>query len=208
VSLAFQKHNGRGSPSVSPATVLSVILAAEKLGYPLDAADRLPRRAQRRVGVVVPDLEGAHHIEIARQLIRKASERNIAILLEEASNSDPPAERRVAGLFKRLNVDAVVTTSSQISADFVSAMGDAVLLVAMVSEDPRSGGVPDFLPHAIVIEHAEGTYEATKYLIEGLGHRRIAPSPGLAGRSAASPSGMVTSARWPRPDSLRRRASS
>jgi DNA-binding LacI/PurR family transcriptional regulator len=187
VSKALREYRGEPVAGLAAGTYKKVVQRAQAIGYPLERPAGRKRRAGR-IGVVLPDLEAVHYLELARRIIQEATRFNLAVVIEEASNDDPVAEGRAIALFSRLDVAAVIMTSSRFSADFAAKVGfgGTALVIAMVCEDPDKKTAPEDGLCRILLDHEPSSFQVTQTLID-MGHQKIAflsgPSRSVSNRA-------------------------
>jgi DNA-binding LacI/PurR family transcriptional regulator len=168
----------RDEPSVSAASRVAVIAAAEALGYRANAVARsLVQRRTFNVGVMVSDLHNIFFAEVLDGLYAAAAERGYRTLIT-TGNRDPAAEERALEQLLELRADGVVLAGARLSAEVVGAAARAIP-VALVGSDLRLKDVD-----VVVDDDFKGAVLAVEHLA-GLGHRDIALIDGGAGAGAA-----------------------
>jgi DNA-binding LacI/PurR family transcriptional regulator len=168
----------RDEPSVSAASRVAVIAAAEALGYRANAVARsLVQRRTFNVGVMVSDLHNIFFAEVLDGLYAAAAERGYRTLIT-TGNRDPAAEARALEQLLELRADGVVLAGARLSAEVVGAAARAIP-VALVGSDLRLKDVD-----VVVDDDFKGAVLAVEHLA-GLGHRDIALIDGGGGAGAA-----------------------
>src|ERR1700681_2080799 len=118
----------RDEPSVSAASRVAVIAAAEALGYRANAVARsLVQRRTFNVGVMVSDLHNIFFAEVLDGLYTAAAERGYRTLIT-TGNRDPAAEERALEQLLELRADGVVLAGGRLAAYVVGAAGPSVPL--------------------------------------------------------------------------------
>ncbi|MHB8611450.1 MAG: LacI family DNA-binding transcriptional regulator [Candidatus Dormibacteraceae bacterium] len=168
----------RDEPSVSAASRVAVIAAAEALGYRANAVARsLVQRRTFNVGVMVSDLHNIFFAEVLDGLYAAAADRGYRTLIT-TGNRDPAAEERALEQLLELRADGVVLAGARLSAEVVGAAA-RVIPVALVGSDLRLRDVD-----VVVDDDFKGAVLAVEHLV-GLGHRDVALIDGGQGAGAA-----------------------
>jgi DNA-binding LacI/PurR family transcriptional regulator len=168
----------RGERSVSEASRVLVLSAAEELGYRANAVARsLVQRRTYNVGVMVSDLHNIFFAEVLDGLYAAAAKRAYRALLT-TGNRDPEAEARALDQLLELRADGLVIAGARVSAKVVAAAARAVP-TAVVGSDLRLPNVD-----VVVDDDLRGAELAVDHLAS-LGHRDIALIDGGEGAGAA-----------------------
>jgi DNA-binding LacI/PurR family transcriptional regulator len=168
----------RDEPSVSPASRVAVMAAAEALRYRANAVARsLVQRRTYNVGVMVSDLHNIFFAEVLDGLYAAAAIRGYRTLIT-TGNRDPAAEERALEQLLELRTDGVVLAGARLPAEVVAAAARAIP-VALVGSDLRLRGVD-----VVVDDDFRGARLAVDHLVS-LGHRDIALIDGGQGAGAA-----------------------
>jgi DNA-binding LacI/PurR family transcriptional regulator len=168
----------RDEPSVSAASRVAVIAAAEALSYRANAVARsLVQRRTYNVGVMVSDLHNMFFAEVLDGLYAAAADRGYRTLIT-TGNRDPAAEERALEQLLELRADGVVLAGARLPPEVVAAAARAIP-VALVGSDLRLKDVD-----VVVDDDFRGAMLAVEHLV-GLGHRDVALIDGGQGAGAA-----------------------
>ncbi|HVS05551.1 MAG TPA: LacI family DNA-binding transcriptional regulator [Candidatus Dormibacteraeota bacterium] len=168
----------RGETSVSPASRVAVLSAAEELGYRANAVARsLVQRRTYNVGVVVSDLHNIFFAEILDGLYAAAEKLGYRALIT-TGNRDPVAEERALEQLLELRADGIVLAGPRMPSEAVRA-ASRIIPIAVVGSDLHIRGVD-----VVVDDDVRGAEMAVKHLAS-LGHRDIALIDGGRGAGAA-----------------------
>lgn len=173
VSLATASRVLSGNDRVSPALRERVLAAAQQLKFVPNAhAQALARADTSTVGLMVHDVSDPYFSEIARGVLRVASDNNLMALISN-SFRDPERELTYVQALRAQRVSAIVLTGSgfrdpehreRAAAELQAfeATGGRVALV----------GRHELPVDAILPDNRGGAREMGRYLLS-LGHRRI-----------------------------------
>ncbi len=171
VSVATVSRVINNADCVKPATREKVQRIIDEYGYvPNSIAQNLSKSSSRDIGVIFPDLENTFFQQILRGITRVADEKGYNVLI---FNTDEQAakEHRILQGAKGANLAGIIISpviygddSTKETLEAYEQMGIPVVLMDRPIEDG------DF--NEILVENAEGSYQAVKCLIEE-GHREI-----------------------------------
>lgn len=174
VSLALNDHAG-----VSPATRDRVRAEAERLGLRARG-----RHRHATIGVCVPDLISLNPTEWGSFVIQHALEQGYAAVIQPTYNR-PAEERRAADTFRKLGVDGVILTSSQVSLDLPRQLAqDGIPVVSWATRVGRDAKPQAEMP-CIVVDHYAGAYQAVEYLVRECEYKRVVFLTGPSGSVSA-----------------------
>ncbi|QIL83808.1 LacI family transcriptional regulator [Diaphorobacter sp. HDW4A] len=144
-----------------------VLKAIEELGYvPNRAAQGVRGKRTREVGIIIRDITIpvlAGFVKAAQTVFEEAG----AVLLISSAGTRRERELELLEQFRKRTVDGLVmTTYDENDAELAAARHRLKLPVVFFDRD--IDGPED----CVVVDHFEGTRQATSYLL-GLGHRRI-----------------------------------
>lgn len=175
VSLALNDHAG-----VSPATRDKVRAEAEKLGLRARG-----RHRHATIGVCVPDLSSLNPIEWGSYIIQHALERGYAAVIQPTYNR-ASEERRAADAFRKLGVDGVILTSSQVGPELPRQLAqDGIPVVQWTSRIGRDARPVAEMP-SVLVDHYAGAYQAVEYLVKECGYEQVVYLMGPTGSMSAN----------------------
>jgi LacI family transcriptional regulator len=162
VSLALNGHAG-----VAQATRDLVRAEAERAGLRARG-----RRRNAAIGVCVPDLNALNPMEWGNLVIQHAVEQGFAAVIQPTYNR-PVEERRAADTFRKLGVEGVILTSSQIGVDFQRQLWhDGIPVVSWATRTARRVPARSEFP-CVVVDHYAGAYQAVEHLVADCGLRDV-----------------------------------
>lgn len=168
-----------GRTGVSPQLAERVRRAVEALDYHPDSLARSLRvRRTKTIGVTMPQIASPFFAEVLRGVEEEAKQRDYSILICDSA-SDPDLEQRLLNSLVARRVDGILLASAD---PYFSAYKLARNRVPMVFFDRLPAGCRG---PAVLVNNAEGAFEAIRYLIN-LQHRRIAIITGPLAISTAA----------------------
>lgn len=174
VSLALNDHAG-----VSPATRDKVRAEAEKLGLRARG-----RHRHATIGVCVPDLTSLNPTEWGSFVIQHALDKGYAAVIQPTYNR-PAEERRAADTFRKLGVDGVILTSSQVGIDLPRQLAqDGIPVVSWATRVGRDARPEAEMP-CVMVDHYSGGYQAVEYLVKECGYEQVVFLSGPVGSTSA-----------------------
>jgi LacI family transcriptional regulator, repressor for deo operon, udp, cdd, tsx, nupC, and nupG len=160
VSAATVSRALHGHRSISEATRLKVVQAAQELGYTLPTA--VSDRA--RVAVVMPYLDRWYFAQVLDGVERALADRNILMVVQRLVDLDD-RRRALLGDIPRREADGVLLVNVPPAPDEVTLLAERrIPLVLLGASSP---GVP-----SVEIDDVAAARSATAHLA-GLGHRRM-----------------------------------
>lgn len=178
ISYTTVSHVVNNTRPVSDAVRAKVEAAIAELAYvPSGVARSLKARATATIGLVLPNNINPYFAELARG-IEDTCERNGYCVILCNSDDDPLKQRNYLRVLQEKRVDGLLLAAVD---NGVVCNDWSGLTTPMVVVDREMPGVSADL---VCIDHAEGAYLATRYLLQ-LGHRRIACVNGPAGATVA-----------------------
>lgn len=179
VSVTTVSHVINETRYVSDELRARVLKAMEELNYhPNILARSLRRGKTHTIALIVPDNSNPFFAEIARVAEMIGFENDYSVIL---CNSNKSVEREAAYLDVLIakKVDGVIFIAAGSPQEHLQELAREGIPVVVADRD-----VPQTLADVVLVDHEQGGYDATKYLIS-LGHRRIAC---IAGPSPLTPS--------------------
>ncbi len=179
VSVTTVSHVINETRYVSDELRARVLKAMEELNYhPNILARSLRRGKTHTIALIVPDNSNPFFAEIARVAETIGFENDYSVIL---CNSNKSVEREAAYLDVLIakKVDGIIFIAAGSTQEHLQELAREGIPVVVADRD-----VPQTLADVVLVNHEQGGYDATKYLI-GLGHRRIAC---IAGPSPLTPS--------------------
>ncbi len=175
VSVTTVSHVINETRYVSEDLRARVLQAMEELDYhPNILARSLRQGITHTIGLIVPDNSNPFFAEVARVAEMVGFEHDYSVIL---CNSDKNVERESAYLNVLIakQVDGVIFIAAGSEQQHLRELAAQGIPVVVADRD-----VPQELADVVLVNHEQGGYDATRYLIS-LGHRRIAciggPSP-------------------------------
>ena len=157
-------NNRRG---VSRKLAERVQKAVEALDYHPDSLARSLRvRRTKTIGVVMPQIASPFYAEVLRGVETEAKQKDYSILICD-STADAALEQRLVSSLVARRVDGILLASADPQFSLHQLLRHRMPVV-FFDRLPASCRGP-----AIMVNNVEGSFEATRYLIN-LGHRRIA----------------------------------
>ena len=136
-------------------------------GYPLN--QEYGKRAAI-IGVMVPQLRSSVYAEFAHSIVRAASDRDHAVVIQETNDSFAD-ENKALRLFNRLKVDGVILISSRIHVETIANLFEKDWKVASISPQINAEKMSLSI-EGPKVDGRTGTRDMSQYLID-LGHRHI-----------------------------------
>ncbi|MGC8787258.1 MAG: LacI family DNA-binding transcriptional regulator [Anaerolineae bacterium] len=180
VSVATVSHVINETRYVSDELRARVLKAMEELNYhPNILARSLRLGKTHTIALIVPDNSNPFFAEIARVAEMIGFENDYSVIL---CNSNKSVEREAAYLEVLIakKVDGIIFIAAGSNQEHLQELAREGIPVVVADRD-----VPQTLADVVLVNHEQGAYDATNYLIS-LGHRRIAC---IAGPSPLTPSG-------------------
>ena len=177
VSTSTVSHVLNGTRYVSEETRMRVLQVTEQLRYrPSSLARGLVRQDTQTIALIVPDNANPFFAELARGIEDHGFGAGYNVIL---CNSDRTTSKELAYLDMLISkrVDGIIYMTMRTRQDQLQALIENK--IPFVTFDREYEGID-----AILLDNAQGGYDATRHLIE-LGHRRIAciGSPDVKTRS-------------------------
>lgn len=154
--------------SVSKQTLFAVNSAISDLGYtPNSIAQSMRTRSSRAAALVVNDICNPLFAGIAKAMEAELRLNGYSLLIADTAN-DPEREVEIISSLVSKRVDAIaIAVSDEGNESTIRALRECEFPLIMLDRD-----TPDS-HDAVVTEHADGMFQATKYLLD-LGHTNIA----------------------------------
>lgn len=173
VSLATASRVLSGNERVGTGLRDRVLAAAQELNFVPNAhAQALARASTSTVGLVVHDVSDPYFSEIARGVMRAASEKDLMVLISN-SHRDPHRELTYVQALRAQRVSSIVLAGS----GFRDAEHNAAATAELEAFEAVGGRVAlvgrhDLPVDAVLPDNRRGAYEMGKHLLD-LGHRDI-----------------------------------
>jgi LacI family transcriptional regulator len=179
VSVASVSAVTNGRSGVSPHLVRRVQKAVEALGYQPDSVARSLRvRRTNIIGMIMPQMASPFFAEVLRGVEDEARQKDYSVLICDSA-ADPVLEQRLLNTVMARRVDGILLASAD---PYFSAHELLRKNIPFVFFDRLPAGCRG---PAVMVNNAEGAFEATRYLAD-LGHRRIAIITGPPAISTAA----------------------
>ncbi|MCD9122780.1 LacI family DNA-binding transcriptional regulator [Cupriavidus sp. UGS-1] len=155
------------SGPVSEAALQAVERAAKALAYAPDPiAQSMRTGTSGVVGLLVSDLANPLYARIITAVEARLQREGYAMVVGNTHN-DKAQEELMVDLFRRRRVDGLILGPCETERpDYLAQISRDLAVVAMDRDFGAQGS-------GVHVEHARGSYEATRYLLD-LGHTRIA----------------------------------
>ena len=167
VSVASVSAVTNGRSGVSPQLAERVRKAVDALDYHPDSVARSLRvRRTNIIGMIMPQIASPFFAEVLRGVEDEARQRDYSILICDSA-ADPDLEQRLLDTLIARRVDGILLSSAD---PYFSDHKLVRRRIPVVFFDRLPAGCRG---PAVMVNNAEGAFEATRYLIN-LGHRQIA----------------------------------
>jgi LacI family transcriptional regulator, galactose operon repressor len=177
-SIASRILNGYPALAVRPETRRRVLGAAERLHYEPHAAARgLRRAATGAIGLLIPNLTMPVYSRIIRGAVKRALERDVAVLLYE-DESPLDSDRTFAQLVRTGRIDGMLVASALPDHPLVGS-----LLESRIPHVFLNRGVPGS-GRNVTMDDTRASVAALDHL-HSLGHRRVGLVAGPRGNDPA-----------------------
>ncbi len=138
------------------------------MGYSASAIGRgLVQGRTEAIGVVVTSIADPFNGEVVGGLEEYANQHGYSVILA-TSQAIPAREIAVVKSFQSRRVDGIIVASSRVGASYSKLLADTAIPVVLLNNQH-----PGEFNHSVRIDNMQGTYQATRHLLE-LGHQRIA----------------------------------
>ena len=151
--------NGKDK-DISEATRKNVLDIVEREGYiPNGIAKSLRIKNTKTIGIIMPDVMNLFFSELARGVEDAAEKKGYSVILCNSDNKESKEEKYIQILQEKM-VDGIILTASEnsVKRSLRRRKIPMVLLDRDISTDEKVG--------RITVDNEEGTYNATKLLIE------------------------------------------
>jgi LacI family transcriptional regulator len=168
VSIATVSHVINKTRYVSDELKRKVYHAMEESDYhPNVMAGSLRRRKTKTIGLIVPDNANPLYAELAKAIENILFSYDFSLML---CNSEHNLEKELKCIkvLRAKRVDGLIVIPAGSKADHINKLVESGLPIVTLDRP-----VSDLLADSVLIDHFQGVFDATKYLI-GLGHERIA----------------------------------
>lgn len=145
---------------ISEATRKRVLDIVERVGYiPNGIAKSLRMKNTKTIGIIMPDVMNLFFSELARGVEDAAEKKGYSVILCNSDNKESKEEKYIQILQEKM-VDGIILTASEnsVKRSLSRRKIPMVLLDRDISTDEKVG--------RITVDNEEGTYNATKLLIE------------------------------------------
>ena len=145
---------------ISEATRKNVLDIVEREGYiPNGIAKSLRIKNTKTIGIIMPDVMNLFFSELARGVEDAAEKKGYSVILCNSDNKESKEEKYIQILQEKM-VDGIILTASEnsVKRSLRRRKIPMVLLDRDISTDEKVG--------RITVDNEEGTYNATKLLIE------------------------------------------
>ena len=158
----------RDSPLIPAATAQRIQQIARESGYTASAVARsLVTRKTQAIGVVVTSIADPFNGDLVDGIEEVANQHGYSVILA-TSQADPEREMTVVRSFGERRVDGILVASSRVGSLYLPMLEELKIPIVLDNNQHRS----DFA-YSIAVDNIDGTYRATRHLIE-LRHQRIA----------------------------------
>jgi len=167
---------------LSPRTISLAL--NDRPGVGAATRDRVRREAEREglmarrralnltIGVCVPNLISLNSTEWGNAVIEQASRRGYAVVIQPTGAPDGD-ERRAAEMFRKIGVEGVILTSSQVGEDFRAPMRvEGIPVVSWATRTTRDSALTAE-PACIEVDHWAGAHQAVHHLVAECGRERV-----------------------------------
>jgi LacI family transcriptional regulator len=177
-SIASRILNGYPGLAVRPETRRRVVGAARRLRYEPHAAARgLRRAATGAVGLLIPNLTMPVYSEIVRGAVRRALEREVAVLVYE-DESPLDSDRTFAQLVRTGRIDGMLVASALPEHPLLRSLPESRIPYVFMNRGVAGSG------RNVTMDDTRASVAALEHLY-GLGHRRIGLVAGPRGNDPA-----------------------
>lgn len=146
--------------SISDATRQRVLSIVEKEGYiPNGIAKSLRMKNTKTIGIIMPDVMNLFFSELARGAEDAAERKGYSVILCNSDNKESKEEKYIQILHEKM-VDGIILTASESSVK-KSLERRNIPMVLLDRDIDIEGEIG-----RIIVDNEEGSYNATKYLIE------------------------------------------
>ncbi len=168
VSIATVSHVINKTRYVSDELKRKVYEVMEEADYhPNVMAGSLRRKKTKTIGLIVPDNANPFYAELAKAIENILFSYDFSLML---CNSEHNLEKELKYItvLRAKRVDGVIVIPAGSKADHINKLVESGLPIITLDRP-----VSDLLADSVLIDHFQGIFDATEYLIK-LGHERIA----------------------------------
>ena len=152
---------------VMPETKQRIVNTVEEMGYRVnEIAKGLRTSRTRTLGLILPTISNAYYTELSRGVEEYASLHGYNVFLCN-SRRDINIQRNYIDTLLSKKIDGLIVTTFELEQEDIHLLLENKIAVVFNGRT-KSSGIDE-----VGIDHAEASYEMTKYLL-GLGHERIA----------------------------------
>lgn len=168
ISIATVSRVINGKGGVRKKTEQCVLRAIDELNYIPDVIARsMINKSTKTIGVIVPDITNPFFPLVISGIEQQARAKGYATMLCN-SNESPEIEKSIVKVLLERNIDGlIITTADEEGSQLQLAIERGVPIIAV------DRLIKNYEIDAVIINNADGAYQATKHLILQ-GHNRIA----------------------------------
>lgn len=168
VSVATVSHVINKTRYVSEELQKKVIRVMKKLDYqPNYMAGSLRRKRTKTVGLIIPDNSNPLYAELASAIEDTLFKYDFSLMLCN-SEHNLAKELKYINVLRSKRADGLIIIPASDRADHINKLFRNGLPIVILDRP-----IPDLIADSVFIDHFQGVYDATTYLIKS-GHKRIA----------------------------------